>query len=344
MPKQPKHKRKQSSSESDDSGSGEESKSMTGDVDYSSSDQGDSDGSGSDSDSRDSVSARKQKRKAEAKPVEEPAEEHQPLDLSFGMTTLKQIFQFTKQHITQTKQRVDMTRLEMNGGEDPKVRTRRQKLVDRIRMQPHIKLLIIDMVNFNLSLLSEKDRRALIGDLAEQQRVLDAKKAEEQEPAAEKKKGGKKGAKPQVGESQIIETYMQKKDDLEFRTLQELNKQMTNWVETLQSQSFGNRSDFDDELYKDVIFSEDEEERSVEELASEFLSDNASDLDFETMAPKKKPPVLPPPKEAKDAKEDNFGSKRGRPSSKSASISEEEKEEDEEEDDESHETRVDLVN
>ena len=62
-----------------------------------------------------------------------------------------------------------------------------------------------------------------------------------------KKKGGKKGAKePAVNESAIIQNYMQKKDDLEFRTLQELNKQMTNWVETLQSQSFGNRSELDE--------------------------------------------------------------------------------------------------
>ena len=58
-----------------------------------------------------------------------------------------------------------MTRLEMHGGQDPKVKTRRQKIVDKVRMQPHIKLLIIDMVNFSLSMLSEKDRKALIGDL-----------------------------------------------------------------------------------------------------------------------------------------------------------------------------------
>ena len=84
------------------------------------------------------------------------------------------------------------------------------------------------MVNFNLSMLSEKDRRSLIGDLQEQQKVLDAKKAEEETPPDknDKKKGGKKGGKQQakVDESAIIETYMQKKDDLEFRTLQELNK------------------------------------------------------------------------------------------------------------------------
>ena len=46
-------------------------------------------------------------------------------------------------------------------------------------MQPHIKLLILDQVNFFLSLLSDADRKSLIGDLAEQQKVLDAKKAED---------------------------------------------------------------------------------------------------------------------------------------------------------------------
>ena len=115
----------------------------------------------------------------------------------------------------QTKQRIDMTRLELNGGNDPKVKTRRQKLVDKIRMQPHIKLLIIDMVNFNLSLLAEKDRKALIGDLQEQQRVLDAKEAEQETPAKKKGKKGKKGAE----EVSVIDAYLQKKDDLEFRTL-----------------------------------------------------------------------------------------------------------------------------
>ena len=42
-------------------------------------------------------------------------------------------------------------------------------------MQPHIKLLIIDHVNFYLSLFEDHDRKALISDLSEQQRVLDAK-------------------------------------------------------------------------------------------------------------------------------------------------------------------------
>ena len=86
---------------------------MTGSVAYSSSAQG-SNSSGSDSGS--SGSGGNAKKKGQKTPAEEPAEEHQPLDLSFGITTLKQIFQFTKQHLTQTKQRIDMTRLEMHGG------------------------------------------------------------------------------------------------------------------------------------------------------------------------------------------------------------------------------------
>ena len=90
------------------------------------------------------------------------------------------------------------------------------------------------------------------------------------EESADKKKSGKKNAKED--ETAIIENYMQKKDDLEFRTLQELNKQMTNWVETLQSQSFGNKSEIFDQHYQDVIFSEDEED-SQHELASQFLTD-----------------------------------------------------------------------
>lgn len=81
-------------------------------------------------------------------------------------------------------------------------------------MQPHVKLLILDQVNYFLSLLTDHDRKALIGDLSEQQKVLDAKKADESAP-------GTKG-KPD-GENTIISDYMQKKDDLEFRTLQELN-------------------------------------------------------------------------------------------------------------------------
>ena len=48
-------------------------------------------------------------------------------------------------------------------------------------MQPHIKLLLIDHVNFYLSLFEDKDRKALISDLTEQQRVLDLKEKEAQE-------------------------------------------------------------------------------------------------------------------------------------------------------------------
>ena len=69
-----------------------------------------------------------------------------------------------------------MTKSERIKGDpnDPVVK-RKQKLIDRIRMQPHIKLLIIDHVNFYLSLFEDHDRKALISDLSEQQRVLDAK-------------------------------------------------------------------------------------------------------------------------------------------------------------------------
>ena len=54
-------------------------------------------------------------------------------------------------------------------------------------MQPHIKLLILDQVNYFLSLLSDTDRKAFIGDLAEQQKVLDAKQAEEKAAPGKKK-------------------------------------------------------------------------------------------------------------------------------------------------------------
>ena len=43
---------------------------------------------------------------------------------------------------------------------------------------------------------------------------MDAKKAEE----------SGKGKKPGVDDKTVISDYMQKKDDLEFRTLQELNQ------------------------------------------------------------------------------------------------------------------------
>ena len=138
--------------------------------------------------------------------------------------------------------------------------------------------------------------------------MLDAKEAEQQTPAKKKGKKGKKGGE----EVSVIDAYLQKKDDLEFRTLQELNKQMTNWVETLQSQSFGNRSDLEERLYEDVIFSEDEMANSQQELASEFLSEKESEFDFETMAPKPKKQVSPPrePRDARDYKASQHGSKR----------------------------------
>ena len=50
---------------------------------------------------------------------------------------------------------------------DPRV-AKKKKLIERIRMQPHLKLLILDFVNYFMSLLSESDRKALIGDLFEQ--------------------------------------------------------------------------------------------------------------------------------------------------------------------------------
>ena len=64
-------------------------------------------------------------------------------------------------------------------------------------MQPHVKLLILDQVNFFLSLLTDDDRKALIADLSEQQKVLDAKKAEE----SGKKKAG-------VDDKTVISEYM----------------------------------------------------------------------------------------------------------------------------------------
>ena len=75
-----------------------------------------------------------------------------------------------------------MTKSERIKG-DPKdpVVQKKQKLIDRIRMQPHIKLLLIDHVNFYLSLFEDKDRKALISDLTEQQRVLDLKEKEAKE-------------------------------------------------------------------------------------------------------------------------------------------------------------------
>lgn len=39
--------------------------------------------------------------------------------------------------------------------------------------EPHVKLFVIDMVNYFLSLLEAEDRRTLISELHEQQLVLD---------------------------------------------------------------------------------------------------------------------------------------------------------------------------
>lgn len=69
---------------------------------------------------------------------------------------------FVQESINKTKQRIRMCR-------------RR----DVLSLQPHLKLIVIDSVNYNLSLLSDKDRRALIHDLLEQQKVVDAKKKAE---------------------------------------------------------------------------------------------------------------------------------------------------------------------
>jgi hypothetical protein len=76
--------------------------------------------------------------------------------------TLKDIKHFVVESIKKTKQRIRMCRHR-----------------DVLQLQPHIKLLILDQINFSFSLLSDKDRRALIHDLMEQQKVIDAKKLEE---------------------------------------------------------------------------------------------------------------------------------------------------------------------
>lgn len=128
-------------------------------------------------------------------------------------------------------------------------------------MQPHVKLLILDQVNYFLSLLSDPDRKSLISDLSEQQKVLDAKIAEKSGTGSKKK-----------GETDVISEYMQKKDDLEFRTLQELNQQMTNWVGTVQSQNYAegaSRLDPEDQrLYDEYDLSGSESDSD-----SDFLDD-----------------------------------------------------------------------
>ena len=95
--------------------------------------------------------------------------------------------------------------------------------------------------------------------------MLDAKKQEEEGKGS---RGGK--GEPET----IISDYMQKKDDLEFRTLQELNQQMTNWVETVQSQNYaeGDRSQLDEadqELWDKYGLSETE----LDDSDSDFLDE-----------------------------------------------------------------------
>jgi len=64
---------------------------------------------------------------------------------------------------------------------------------------PHVKLFVLDFINFGLSLLSEKDRRTLIHDLSEQQRVIDAKKV------ADAQMNGQDG---NDAAARVIEEYM----------------------------------------------------------------------------------------------------------------------------------------
>ena len=78
--------------------------------DNSSSGSGSSSGSDSDSDSNSSDNSNKEEAK------EEP-EEVPPPQLTFSMQTLKQMFSFARQAIKQTKQRIDMTRIEKIGGD-----------------------------------------------------------------------------------------------------------------------------------------------------------------------------------------------------------------------------------
>jgi hypothetical protein len=84
--------------------------------------------------------------------------------------------------------------------------------------------LVIDQVNYTLSLLSDTDRRALIGDLTEQQKVLDAKKREEYKERKRQANGEATATdndKSSIAvKSEVIQQYMKKRDDLEFRTLQ----------------------------------------------------------------------------------------------------------------------------
>lgn len=92
--------------------------------------------------------------------------------------------------------------------------------------------------------------------------MLDAKSAEE--------KSAKKG-----GSDIIISEYMSKRDDLEYRTLQELNEQMTNWVENVQTQNYAagaSRLDpLDQQLYDEYGLSETDSD-------SDFLDEKLQQL------------------------------------------------------------------
>ena len=59
------------------------------------------------------------------------------------------------------------------------------------------------MINFYLGLLNYDDRRSLISDIGEQQLVLDAQLN---------------------NKTEVLDNYMNKTDDLEFRTLQKINQ------------------------------------------------------------------------------------------------------------------------
>ena len=65
---------------------------------------------------------------------------------------------------------------------------------------------------------------------------------------------------------------MSKKDDLEYRTLQELNQQMTNWVETVQSQNYaegGSQLDEADQL----LYDQYQLSQSESDTDSDFLDE-----------------------------------------------------------------------
>ena len=73
----------------------------------------------------------------------------------------------------------------------------RVKTIKDVYAQPHIRLLLIDCINYFLGMMAEGDRRQLLAELNEQQCVLD-----EADP-----------------NSLLIRQYMKKDSDLEFQTL-----------------------------------------------------------------------------------------------------------------------------